>query len=180
MSATNCCLLLLSISLAHTRLGALSLLAAATIGVCFVFGIKYHAEHIVMAIAIVLLLVHFLLLIRMVVKDILLERMPVYIAACCLLAACIAGLIYSARWIPVTCNGFYDAALGSCLGVTDTEVWASNPCLYVTSTGKNNYNLQELSPGFNGTELSCSDLTNIVMQCYNQQLNCSIPPANKA
>lgn len=88
----------------------LALTVSSTI-VCIVFGLKYHAEHLIMGIVVALTGIHFFQLLRMYWKDMLQERKIFIFSAVVLLAVNIAALSYCVEFGPNE-----NAQLNGCAG----------------------------------------------------------------
>ena len=77
---------------------ALLLLSVSVIIVCIAYGISFHAEHLIMGVALALATAQFYQLLRLYTKDILQDRKIVVFAAAVLLMLNIAALCYAVEF----------------------------------------------------------------------------------
>jgi hypothetical protein len=159
--------------------GAVGLLSVVSAILCVVYGIKYHVEHVVMAGVIVVLLVNFLFIARMYMKDLFETRGILYFATASLLAVSVVGLVYAVKWQalpapPVTttttttpapsCQGFYQASSQLCLYIDDLSIIYNNLCVLLTPGG-NGY---QISPILSNVTipLTCPIGDQVLDACY--------------
>eukprot|EP00051_Salpingoeca_urceolata_P006337 m.84041 g.84041 ORF g.84041 m.84041 type:complete len:226 (+) comp14786_c0_seq1:193-870(+) len=163
-------------------------LAIASCVYCIVMGLKGIAEHILMGAVIALVTTMFVMIYRLYRKDILQDRVVVYLSLACVIAVSAAGLLYASHWgssnpfqgctkenqyfgvnaKPVDGDSKYGG--GSCLTLQKPQASSLHKCfMFNGSVTESNLTTSPLAPHTNNTIYNCTDIYPLMQTCFGQR-----------
>lgn len=167
--------------------GLILLLGVASAIYCCIMGMKYHPEHLVLAVILVVCIIEFMLMARLYKNDILQDRKVVYLSGLIVLMIACVGFMYGAAWVPVSSSSFhgcpaqnfYSSAKrnsstsqyggGTCMQYTlPPPVASSSQCAVISNVTTPSWLVSPMALPLNSSLLTCTTVTAALSRCYNQ------------